>query len=295
MVKRGLLYYAVFCLILLIVSAYLAFSPETARSYGKTHGGNAGFSGMFFLLMAMAFVAEMIDSSLGMGYGTILSPVLILMGFPPLVVVPSILISQSFGGFTASIFHHRFENVSLSRHSRDGRIVILITVLGIVAVVGAAILATEISRKALKTYIGALVLAMGLILLSRLRFRFSWRKMIGVGILSSFNKGMSGGGFGPVVTAGQIIAGHGHKRAIGVTTAAEAPICIIGFIAYCFLKGSDAIVREWIVFIPLLAGSVMATPLGAMITKKFPEKKMRPCLGVLVTVLGVWTLYKTWL
>ena len=155
--------------------------------------------------------------------------------------------------------------------------------------------ATEISRKALKTYIGVLVLVMGVILLSRMRFRFSWRKMVGVGIFSSFNKGISGGGFGPVVTAGQIIAGHNHKSAIGVTTAAEAPICVCGFIAYCILKGSDAIIKDWIVFVPLLVGSLISTPLGALITKKFPEKTLRPSLGILVTVLGIWMLYKTWL
>ena len=43
------------------------------------------------LIISAAFVCEMIDSSLGMLYGTILSPVLTIVGFDPLVVVPSIL------------------------------------------------------------------------------------------------------------------------------------------------------------------------------------------------------------
>ncbi|MCK4232918.1 hypothetical protein KAX75_00695, partial [candidate division WOR-3 bacterium] len=62
--------------------------------------------GWFIFIAALAFCCEYIDSSLGMGYGTILSPVLIIMGFDPLIVVPSILLSQAVGGFTASIFHH---------------------------------------------------------------------------------------------------------------------------------------------------------------------------------------------
>lgn len=293
--KKSFSIYAVFCLVLLAASIFSVLYLDRPDSTTDFSIGGRSLTWTFFLLLAMAFAAELIDSSLGMGYGTILSPVLIILGFPPLVVVPSILLSQAFGGFSASVFHHRLENVKLTRRSRDGRIVLLITILGVVAVVGAAILAAGLSKQALKTYIGILVLVMGIVLLSRIRFRFSWKKMIGVGILSSFNKGMSGGGFGPVVTAGQIIAGHGHKTAIGVTTAAEAPICISGFIAYCFLKGPDAILRDWIVFVPLTVGSLLSTPLGAMITRKFPEDKVRPTLGILVTVLGIWTLARTWL
>ncbi|MDP8213644.1 MAG: sulfite exporter TauE/SafE family protein [Candidatus Euphemobacter frigidus] len=293
--KKGITIYVFFCLVLLAVSIYGVLYLDRPGNVANFSIANRSLTETFFLLLVLAFAAEMIDSSLGMGYGTILSPVLIIMGFPPLVVVPSILLSQAFGGFSASVFHHRLKNVELNRRSRDGRIVLLITVLGVVAVVGAAILATGISKQALKTYIGILVLIMGIILLSRIHFRFSWKKMIGVGILSSFNKGMSGGGFGPVVTAGQIIAGHNHKNAIGVTTAAEAPICVCGFIAYCFLKGSDAILQDWIVFVPLTVGSLLSTPIGAMITKKFPENKIRPVMGMLVIVLGIWTLAKTWL
>lgn len=247
--------------------------------------------GIFFLLLAMAFVAEFIDSSLGMGYGTILSPVLIVMGFDPLVVVPSLLLSQAFGGFGAAIFHHRHENVIFTAKSRDTKIVFAITVLGVLATVLAVLIAVGISRTVLKTYIGVLVLAMGIILLSRAKFTFSWKRMIGVGIISSFNKGISGGGFGPVVTAGQIISGHEHKRAIGCTTLAEAPICIIGFAAYCLFKG----VPEWRVFLPLILGAVFATPFGPLATKKLSEKSLRPILGVLIIILGVWTLIKTWL
>lgn len=293
--KKGLIIYAVFCLILLAASIFSVLYLDRSGYHISILIGSRSLTGTFFLLLAMAFVAELIDSSLGMGYGTILSPVLIILGFPPLVVVPAILLSQAFGGFSASVFHNRLENVKLTRRSRDGRIVLLITILGVVAVVGAAILAMGLSKQALKIYIGILVLLMGIVLLSRIRFRFSWKKMVGVGILSSFNKGLSGGGFGPVVTAGQIIAGHDHKSAIGVTTAAEAPICISGFIAYCVLKGPDAILRDWIVFVPLTVGSLLSTPLGAMITRKFPEDKVRPTLGILVVILGIWTLAKTWL
>jgi len=46
---------------------------------------------------------------------------------------------------------------------------------------------------------------MGTIRLLRTRFNFSWKKIFGIEILSAFNKGISGGGFGPVVTSGQLM------------------------------------------------------------------------------------------
>ena len=49
-------------------------------------------------LCLLATIGEFIDSGLGMMYGTILSPLLILIGYSPEVVIPSILFSQ--------IFHH---------------------------------------------------------------------------------------------------------------------------------------------------------------------------------------------
>ncbi|HHR85253.1 MAG TPA: sulfite exporter TauE/SafE family protein, partial [Candidatus Acetothermia bacterium] len=58
------------------------------------------------LLIPVRFLGELLDSSLGMLYGTILSPVLIIAGYDPLVVVPSILITQALSGFVAAIGHH---------------------------------------------------------------------------------------------------------------------------------------------------------------------------------------------
>ena len=53
------------------------------------------------LLLSVAFACELIDSGLGMGYGTILTPTLLLMGFAPEIVVPAILFSELLSGFAA--------------------------------------------------------------------------------------------------------------------------------------------------------------------------------------------------
>jgi uncharacterized membrane protein YfcA len=270
-----------------------------------------------FVLIALgAFLCEFIDASMGMMYGTILSPVLISAGFEPVLVVPSILLSQALGGFTASIFHHRLRNVNLAPKTinpkiianklselgyiesfkrgttKDFKVSFCVSSLGIVATVIAAIVAINIPKAFLKTYIGILVLVMALILLLGPEFRFSWKKMVAVGLLSSFNKGLSGGGFGPVVTSGQVIAGRDGKSSIGATTFAEAPICIAGFLTFLITKG----ISDWNLVIFLSIGALLGAPLGALLTSKFKsEKRLKIILGILTLVLGIWTLIKTWI
>ena len=192
--------------------------------------------GLFLLLLSLAFFCEFVDASLGMGYGTILAPALLIIGFEPSIAVPAVLISQAFGGFCASVFHHQFENVSFNMDSQDFRLALIIGGLGVFATTVAALISLRLPEYLLKTYIGLLVLTMGVLLLRNRRFEFSWKKLVAIGILSAFNKGISGGGFGPIVTGGQILAGQKHKTAIGVTTLAEAPICITGFFTYLIAR-----------------------------------------------------------
>jgi len=270
--------------------------------------------GLFLMLFLCAFFCEWLDASLGMGYGTILSPVLIIMGFDPVVAVPAVLLSQAFGGFTASVFHHQLKNVSFSKNSTDLKIVFVITSCGIFTTIIAALIAINLPKVVLKTYIGVLVLIMGVIVLRNRKFSFSWRKIIGVGILSAFNKGLSGGGFGPVVTGGQILAGQKHRGAIGATTLSEAPICIVSFCTYLIgrtiLEIKSPVLDipfaefttimfspkmfQWELILSLLLGSIFVAPFGAITTRILKEDKLHVVLGLLISVLGIWTLMKTY-
>jgi len=244
--------------------------------------------GTYIGLAVLAFACELIDSSLGMMYGTILSPVLIIIGFDPLLVVPSILISQAIGGFVAASFHHQLGNVYFSRKSADSKAVGIITIFGIIGVAIALSIALNIPSWVITIYIGVLVLAMGAIILSKREFNLSWKRLSVVGLISSFNKAMSGGGFGPVVTTGHIISGVDSKSAIGITTLAEAPICIAAFIGYLLFHAGFT----WNLAIALIIGAGIAATLGPRITSRFHSPRLRTAIGILALVLGVWTLVK---
>jgi hypothetical protein len=224
-----------------------------------------------------------------MGYGTILSPVLLIIGFNPLLIIPSILISQAFGGFFATLFHQKLKNIDFKSEKHDTRIALIVIVSGIIASILAVFLTIQIDKIFIKSYIAILVLILGIVLLSNKKFIFSWKKIVGISILSAFNKSLSGGGFGPLVTSGQIISGKNAKKAIGITVFTEAPICICGFITYLLLNG----LIEPLFPTLLTIGAVAATPLGALLTKKLKENTGRKLVGIICLFLGIFTIIRT--
>jgi uncharacterized membrane protein YfcA len=250
------------------------------------------------LIALAALICEWIDSALGMGYGTILTPLLIIVGFPTSVVVPAILITQALGGISASIFHHKHGNADFNITpktllkkglSEDIKVVLAIASFGVIATIIATFVGINISKIVLNTYIGFLVLIMGLFILLGFRFRYSTGKMVLVGIVSAFNKGLSGGGFGPIVTGGQIVLGQDHKKSIACTTAAEPLICITGFLSYLLLKG----ITGWNIILALGIGAVIAGTIGPLTTKKINKENLKRIVGILMLVLGIISLLKT--
>ncbi len=270
--------------------------------------------GAFLLLMFLAMGGMYIDASLGMGYGTLLTPLLLIFGFPPHAVIPSVVLSQAIGSICASLFHHRLQNVSFTWSSRHFRIVLLFGGFGIVATVLAALLSLSLPDRIVKTYVGLLVLLMGILVLRNRPFTFSWKKMIGLGVVSAFNKGFSGGGFGPVMTSGQVLSGQDHRGAVGTTVLTQVPIGIAAFITYVlgsafasidtpvFQTSLQTVMRQvmqqdvlrWEMVVAMVFGAVLIAPFGALTTSRIRRNRAHLALGSAILLLGLWTLAKTY-
>jgi len=86
-------------------------------------------------------------------------------------------------------------------------------------------MAIETPEFAIKTYVSGLVLMMGIIGLLRLSSRrerwYRPRLLAGFAALAGFNKGIGGGGFGPVVMLGQVFSGIYEKSATAIVSLAE--------------------------------------------------------------------------
>jgi len=274
-----------------------------------------GFA-IIITLVICAFLCEYLDSTLGMGYGTTLTPVFMLMGFSPMEIVPAILLSELVSGLLAGIFHHREGNVDLKPKSADIfkitkmlsplgyietfrktvplhlKIALLLAVCSIVGTVAAVFVAVNIPKFWLKLYIGCLVLSMGVIILIcfNRNFKFSWKRISLLGLIASFNKGMSGGGYGPVVTGGQILSGVEGKSAVGITSLAEGLTCLVGVIAYILISKNPV---DWKLAPFIITGAVLSVPLSAKSVKLISEKKLKLAIALLTIALGILTVVKT--
>ncbi|MBI5873713.1 MAG: sulfite exporter TauE/SafE family protein [Candidatus Omnitrophica bacterium] len=245
---------------------------------------------MNLIVGLIAFVSEYLDSSLGMGYGTVLAPILIIFGYSPLQVVPAILISQFVTDIAACVSHHNCCNVDLKVNAKDFRIAMLLGLVSAVGVILSVVVALKIPKWLLTLYIGLLVTCMGLLILFTIKrpMHFSWRKITGISFLAAFNKGLSGGGYGPLVMGGQILSGVHAKNAVGITAFAEAITCAVGFLFYLFM--GKAI--DWKLVVLLLISATPAVPLAALTVKDIHPARFKKYVGIFITLLGLLTLLK---
>ena len=260
-------------------------------------------------VLTISLFAEYMDATLGMGYGTTLTPILLLMGFAPMQVIPAILLAQFIAGIFAASLHHGAGNVNFDFNndheheivkrlgklgyipkSPDSKVALVLgffSVLGVIVAVGVAL---NLPPFYLKLYIGLLVTAMGILILVKHRAEriFSWKKIIGIGALASFNKGMSGGGYGPLIVSGQILSGINAKNSIGITALAEGATCFVGVTAYLILGANI----DWALAPYLVIGSLISVPLSVHTVKRMKTKEFTLIIGIATTLLGLVTLSK---
>jgi hypothetical protein len=154
------------------------------------------------LLLILAFLTAVIDIFFGMGFGLTMTPILLFLNYTPKEIVPALLLSSLIGNILSSFFNHRLKNADFTPGGHLFKIVILIGAVGIAGSISGATLNTEISNFYLGLYIGTLITGTGLFLLlnKSLVIDFSWAKIAILSLFGSFNKGISGSGFGPIIT-----------------------------------------------------------------------------------------------
>jgi len=271
--------------------------------------------GIGITIVIVAFLAEYVDSTLGMGYGTILTPLLLIFGFNPLQVVPAVLLSELITGLLAGFTHHKAGNVNFKPKStnikyiikrlkelgyaetfRRGvpihlKIALVLAACSIIGTIAAVFIAVSIPKFWLKLYIGVLVTVIGVVILFTLNknYKFSWKKILGLGFIASFNKGMSGGGYGPVVTGGQLLSGVKGRNAVGITSLAEGLTCAVGVVAYLLTKS----IIDWRLAPYLIIGAVISVPFSALTVKKIKTRTLAIIIGITTLILGAFTIIQT--
>lgn len=245
---------------------------------------------MAFLLLGLCFACELVDSGLGMGYGTILTPTLLLLGYSPADIVPTVLLSELLSGFSAAFFHHEIKNVNLSFRGPDLKPALILATGSIAGVTIGVLVAVALPKDVLSMAIGCIIMTSGLfvILLSRKVICYKVWKMILLSIIASFNKAVSGGGYGPLVTSGQILSGVQSRSSVGITSFAEAFTCLLA-VSFFLAKGGYI---NLLLFIPMVTGALISVPFAVFAINKANENHLKILIGALTFSMGALTIFK---
>ena len=216
--------------------------------------------------------------------------VLLLAGFEPLQIVPAVLLSELMTGLTAGVLHQRDGNVDFLNDPRARRTTLLLGSLSGIGAVLAVWKAVSISKFWLGIFITAIILSMGVIILITRKRQVPYRAggIVVVGAVAAFNKGLSGGGYGPLVTAGQVVSGLPAKHAVAVTSVAESLTCLVGLLAYLAMGKSIA----WELAVPLALGALLSVPMATLTVSRTSEASLRGVVGVVTLALGIVALLK---
>jgi uncharacterized membrane protein YfcA len=241
-------------------------------------------------IVLLCFCCELVDSSLGMGYGTALTPILLALGWSPLQLVPSVLCSELLSGFASSYFHHDSGNVDFSPRARDSRVALLLALGSVVGVVVGVSIAVRVPADVLKAIIGVIITGAGAAIWALHARTFTYRtwKMFALASVASFNKALSGGGYGPLMTAGQVLSGIGGKASVGITSFAEGFTCLVGVIL--FLDRGQGF--DFDLLVPMVTGALLSVPLSTEFVRHVDERRLKRLIAAVTMVLGLFTLWK---
>jgi len=166
-----------------LISCWLACNPfdDTARAVDSAYNQAHGLVGtnqwhLIWYVVALGLFFEFMDASAGMGFGTVMSPMLMIMGFTPLQVVPAIMIQQGICGLVGTFLHREFENVEwkFSPMSETIKLWLLIGGLGCAAVlfsITAVYAVFKFAKIWIKLYVTLLMLGMAIVAIYQAKTR----------------------------------------------------------------------------------------------------------------------------
>ncbi|WP_413999439.1 sulfite exporter TauE/SafE family protein [Flavobacterium sp. W1B] len=245
-----------------------------------------GFNQEFLVFFMIGVFAQLVDGTLGMGYGATSTSFLLAYGVPPVVSSTGVHVAEMFTTGVSAISHHKFGNINkkLVRH------LLIPGVLG--SITGAYLLSDVIDGDVIKPFIAVYMIALACIIIRKaMQKNIIKKKTKKLGILASFGGFMDsvgGGGWGPIVTSTLLGRGRNPRYTIGSVNAAEFAVSFASGITFMIFGG----IQGWQVIIGLILGGVIAAPIAALLVNKIKRQPMMILVGVLIIILSLRTLSK---
>ena len=254
---------------------------------------------IFWWVVALAVILEFLDASAGMGYGAAMTPLLLVLGFDPKQVVPAVMIQQACAGLVGAFLHREFGNVEwrFRPMSEPIKLALMVAATGCITVglsVTAVYAVFKVHKIWIKLYVVILLLMMGGAMLFKGKKERPYKpfKMLGFAALAGFNKGVGGGGYGPVVTVGGLLSGVPIKSMLAVTALSEGATCVFSIVVWVALALNTSMTIDYVLLPSMLLGSMVAAVAAPYAVKVFPATLWRWVVPIYCIFLGAFSFYK---
>ena len=237
----------------------------------------------FMLYAGIGFAAQLIDGALGMAYGVVTASLLLAFGLPPPLVSASVHAAEVAITGVSGVSHSVFGNI-------DRRLMWALAVPGVIGGAVGALLLSWIHWDWLRPLVALYLLGLGVLLLSR-----AWRRkrgastrhaLVPLGLVAGFLDAVTGGGWGSLTTSTLVAQHHEPRFAIGTAHAAKFFVSLTISLVFLATLGFS----HGQVVLGLMAGGVMAAPLGAWLVKRVQPRPLLLLVGLLVVGLATRTL-----
>jgi siroheme synthase-like protein len=240
----------------------------------------------FLMMLITGFFAQMVDGSLGMGYGTVSTTLLLANGVNPAIVSSRVHTARVFSSGVSGYSHHRFGNINKK----------LFKSLVIPGIIGAVIGATlsyygqkysswvRIPLSCYTIYLGYYIMRKAFKKAtnkSKVK-RAGWLASAG-GFLDAF----AGGGWGTLVTSTLLSKRRSPRYVIGSVCLAEFFVVLVSSITFFILLKSIPLID----IAGLIIGGLIAAPIAARLVGKLPLKTMFIIVGCFVILTSMNTLW----
>lgn len=228
---------------------------------------------------------QLVDGSLGMGFGVTSSTVLLSSGIGPAASSASVHLAKIGTSLSSGLSHWRFGNVSWP----------LVARIGVPGAAGAFLGATVLSSFSgdwLTPAVAMVLFGLGALVIVRslrgdlrgatrhpgtLRKRF----LAPLGLGGGFLDALGGGGWGPVATPALLTAGRVEPRlVIGSVSASELLVTLAASAGFLVGIGGEGIRASLV--LALLAGGVIAAPLAAWLVHHSDASALGVVVGTLL-------------
>lgn len=233
-------------------------------------------------------LAQLVDGTLGMGFGVTSASVLLFMGVAPVTASAATHAAKLPTTLISGLAHWREGNV-------DKAILLRIAVPGAIGGFLGAVILTNISLESAKGWMAGLLIFFGLVIFARfgLGVRLiptpkngsSARWLSPIGLLGGFVDATGGGGWGPVATPSLMtVTKHEPRKVVGTVNAAEFVVAVS--VSFGFLTGAAQHGIPWLPVIGLVIGGVIMAPFAARLAGRLPHAPMGTMVGGLVVIVN---------